>query len=204
MQTGEYHRENGLNLRENGMHLRENGLHLREDELRENGGNIENNLKLRLTNGHGNYDIAKITSNRHPISNGYAKHEYMGNPEDVKHYEASNPPSPNLDPQNSPESERKVNKETKTTRFFRHGSPPPPPPNARTRVAPRMTAPFADARTHLSRPAPARTEPLSFSLPLFFLEAFSASRKRRLRPTTVTGPKRDAGRTFANRYETSI
>lgn len=106
--------ENGLSLRENGLHIpRENGLHLREnglmreDELRESS--VENNLKqLRLTNGHSNYDIARITSNRHPISNGY-KHEYIGSSEDVKHFETSNPPSPNLDPQNSPDSERKVN-----------------------------------------------------------------------------------------------
>lgn len=121
MQAGEYHRENGLNLRENGINLRENGLHLRENglHLRENGllredelrdsNNIENSLKLRLSNGHGNYDIAKLTSNRHPVPNGY-KHEYMGNSEDVKQFEASNPPSPAVDPQNSPDPERKVNK----------------------------------------------------------------------------------------------
>lgn len=112
--------ENGLNLRENGLHLpRENGLHLRENGLlrEEDLRESENNLKqLRLTNGHTNYDIARITANRHPISNGY-KHEYIGSSEDVKHYETSNPPSPNLDPQNSPDSERKVT-QNKNFRYF--------------------------------------------------------------------------------------
>ncbi|EEB13567.1 hypothetical protein Phum_PHUM247900 [Pediculus humanus corporis] len=98
MQAGDYHRENGLHLRENGLHLRENGL-LREDDHLRDSSSIEHSLKLRLSNGHSSYDVAKLTSNRHPIPNGY-KHEFIGNSDDVKQFETSNPPSPAVDPQN--------------------------------------------------------------------------------------------------------
>lgn len=99
--TDYHHRE--LTMRENGLNLRDNGLSIREDELRDN--DMDDSLKLRLANGHTNYDIAKITSHRHPVLNGF-KEEYMS-PEEARGYE-SNPPSPYLDNKISPDSERKV------------------------------------------------------------------------------------------------
>lgn len=128
LQTNDYHhrepglgmRENGLSLRENGLGLtRDNGLNLREDDLRDNGGGTEmdESLKLRLTNGHTNYDIAKITAHRHPGLNGF-KEEYMG-PEEIRGYD-SNPPSPYLEAKIEADSDRKVNFHLILLYFFDH------------------------------------------------------------------------------------